>query len=215
MNKKLDELNEYILNLKQGKEPKTKRDLQALDTKKRIYLSGVKLISDKGFLNVTIDDITSEAGVSKGSFYSYFESKEELIEYTYISGDRAYIKIAQSVSDYPFEKQLIEFFKRSYGYFELGGLELLKATVSIIYNSFDYDPFNPDRTLCKYLDSLLEKGVREGKIDKKANLKDYRNLIVSTLVGTEIQWCHYPSSSTLVDMVVKNLTLLMDGLLKE
>ena len=33
----------------------------------------------KGFHELTIDEICDEAGVSKGSFYGYFESKQELL----------------------------------------------------------------------------------------------------------------------------------------
>ena len=34
----------------------------------------------KGFDNVSVSEITKEAGVSKGAFYIHFESKEDLIE---------------------------------------------------------------------------------------------------------------------------------------
>jgi AcrR family transcriptional regulator len=38
------------------------------------------LMLERGLLVVTVDDITSRAGVAKGSFYRYFDSKEHLIE---------------------------------------------------------------------------------------------------------------------------------------
>lgn len=33
----------------------------------------------RGFADLTVDDVCAEAGVSKGSFYGYFESKRELL----------------------------------------------------------------------------------------------------------------------------------------
>ena len=33
----------------------------------------------RGFADLTVDDICAEAGVSKGSFYGYFEAKQELL----------------------------------------------------------------------------------------------------------------------------------------
>ncbi|MFT3756483.1 MAG: helix-turn-helix domain-containing protein [Pseudoxanthomonas sp.] len=38
-----------------------------------------KLFLERGLEDVTIDEITREAGVAKGSFYRYFKDKEELV----------------------------------------------------------------------------------------------------------------------------------------
>jgi AcrR family transcriptional regulator len=40
----------------------------------------LELFYQKGFENTTINDIIEEAGVSKGAFYHYFNSKEEVLE---------------------------------------------------------------------------------------------------------------------------------------
>ncbi|MBQ9520710.1 MAG: TetR/AcrR family transcriptional regulator [Acholeplasmatales bacterium] len=50
------------------------------ENKKRIIEVAIKLINEKGFDNVSVSEITKEAGVSKGAFYIHFESKEDLIE---------------------------------------------------------------------------------------------------------------------------------------
>lgn len=56
------------------------RKTQSLNNKAKILASAKKLIEQKGFENVTVLDITSNANVSKGSFYIHFKSKEEVIE---------------------------------------------------------------------------------------------------------------------------------------
>lgn len=40
--------------------------------------AGVDLIARKGFAAVTIEEITAQAGVAKGTFYNYFRTKESL-----------------------------------------------------------------------------------------------------------------------------------------
>lgn len=52
--------------------------LRAQHNKKKIYHSAMGLFAQFGYYNVTIDQITSHAGVSKGTFYNYFRSKDEL-----------------------------------------------------------------------------------------------------------------------------------------
>ncbi len=41
--------------------------------------SALELFSERGFDEVTIDDISTHAGVTKGSFYSHYKSKHEII----------------------------------------------------------------------------------------------------------------------------------------
>ena len=45
----------------------------------KIIESGTKLISVLGFKKTSIQDITDAAGVAKGTFYNFFNSKEELL----------------------------------------------------------------------------------------------------------------------------------------
>ncbi len=46
-------------------------------TKKKILRAGAEIIHQKGFNNTGIQEILKSAGVPKGSFYFYFESKED------------------------------------------------------------------------------------------------------------------------------------------
>lgn len=46
----------------------------------KIITTSLRLFSEKGYENVTIDMITSEAKVSHGLFYHYFSSKQEILD---------------------------------------------------------------------------------------------------------------------------------------
>jgi AcrR family transcriptional regulator len=56
----------------------TKRKIQADTTRKKIYDISIALMEKNGFANTTIMDISRMAGVSVGTFYNYFSSKEEI-----------------------------------------------------------------------------------------------------------------------------------------
>ena len=49
--------------------------------KELIVSSAKKVILEKGYKNISIEDITNEAGIAKGSFYTYFKSKNLVIDY--------------------------------------------------------------------------------------------------------------------------------------
>ena len=48
------------------------------DKKAVIFEAGRELFQQKGFKDINVSDITKKAGVGVGTFYNYFESKEQL-----------------------------------------------------------------------------------------------------------------------------------------
>jgi AcrR family transcriptional regulator len=52
------------------------------DTKDQILTTAFKLFFEKGFKEVTMNELVRATGLSKGAFYHYFSSKEELYEVT-------------------------------------------------------------------------------------------------------------------------------------
>ncbi len=52
------------------------------DTKQKLLNAAMKLMLCKGFKATTVDDICAEAGLTKGSFFHYFDGKEDLAKAT-------------------------------------------------------------------------------------------------------------------------------------
>jgi TetR/AcrR family transcriptional repressor of nem operon len=48
------------------------------ETKRKLLNAGVTLMRSRGFSATSVDEICSSAGVTKGGFFYYFKSKEEL-----------------------------------------------------------------------------------------------------------------------------------------
>ncbi len=45
-----------------------------------LYLAAYELFTEKGITETAISDIVKKAGVAKGTFYTYFENKEDILE---------------------------------------------------------------------------------------------------------------------------------------
>lgn len=56
-------------------------ELRELNKKDLIVFSTKKLILERGYKNISVEDITKDAGIAKGSFYTYFKSKNLVIDY--------------------------------------------------------------------------------------------------------------------------------------
>jgi AcrR family transcriptional regulator len=62
----------------EGDRPNGPRSRKGVQTRARLLDAAKRVFERMGFLEARITDIAEEAGVSHGSFYHYFESKEEI-----------------------------------------------------------------------------------------------------------------------------------------
>ena len=60
----------------------TKRELDSQKKKRRIYDAAMKLFRRYGFERTTIQDIADASGMSSGSIYNFFGSKEGILDWT-------------------------------------------------------------------------------------------------------------------------------------
>jgi len=64
------------------------RDKQKAAVKSALIQAGEQLFETKGYLETTIEEITVTAGVARGTFYNYFQTKEDLaLEMVYETED--------------------------------------------------------------------------------------------------------------------------------
>ncbi len=63
----------------QGEVAGEPEERQAVDRKQRIIENASDLFAAKGYHGTTIDEIVQATGIAKGTFYIYFDSKEELL----------------------------------------------------------------------------------------------------------------------------------------
>lgn len=59
-------------------EKKTSRKQQALEMKEKIQSEAIRLFDEKGFENVSMEEIAEAAGCSVGNIYHYFKGKQSL-----------------------------------------------------------------------------------------------------------------------------------------
>ena len=67
------------MTLSQKKEFVLPKIVDKVQKRKDIALISVELFTSKGFHNITVNQIASNANVAKGTIYEYFKSKEEII----------------------------------------------------------------------------------------------------------------------------------------
>lgn len=58
---------------------KGRRERRAAETRLRLFRCALQLFAERGFSNVTVEDITEAADVGKGTFFNYFETKDHVL----------------------------------------------------------------------------------------------------------------------------------------
>jgi AcrR family transcriptional regulator len=56
-----------------------RRERRAAETRVKLFRRSLELFAERGFPNVTVEDITEAADVGKGTFFNYFKSKDHVL----------------------------------------------------------------------------------------------------------------------------------------
>jgi AcrR family transcriptional regulator len=87
-------------------EPSSKREQLREERRKQILEAALAVFGQRGFHAANVSDVAAQAGVSQGTIYWYFESKEELISAAILSfleelaeGSLAAIETGETASD--------------------------------------------------------------------------------------------------------------------
>jgi len=56
-----------------------RRERKAAGTRLKLFRCALQLFAERGFQNVTVEDITEAADVGKGTFFNYFEGKDHVL----------------------------------------------------------------------------------------------------------------------------------------
>lgn len=168
----------------------TNRELKAEQTREKLYESALTLINEKGYENVSVEDITKAAGVAKGTFYTHFDSKENLLYYTYIHLNTCYTKaLAKAEKKDVFFDVFDTFVFESYKEIAKLGKNVLQALGTNMFTKESRDAFlDKDRGLYTSLRYLIGKGIEEGLIDQSQKPEDLIDNFAAMVIGVESFW---------------------------
>lgn len=71
----------------------THQKLKSMQTRKRIYKAAVRLLEKYEYTYLTVRNICDEAGLSIGTFYHHFTSKDDLLSFYIADGYVSYAKL--------------------------------------------------------------------------------------------------------------------------
>ena len=150
-------------------------------TKRKIFETSMKLFAEKGYDATSIEEITANVGVAKGTLYYHFSSKEEIFQFLIEEG----VKLLKNSVEIKTEKLESSIDK-------IKAVVLIEIKVLVKYEDFmtivlsEIWGNGPRSILCKkyvfeYI-QMIEKIVENG-INKKEIIDGDKNVIASGIFG--------------------------------
>lgn len=195
-----------------------RRQRQVLETKNRLMTCAAKLFREKGFYNVTVDEINEHANSSKGGFYTHFSSKEELLLKCTALIDNEYEKFFEERAETDdVIEELLQFITYIFNVMEEKiGLEFL----SVIYSSQIKDTSFPnfsitqDRTYYQALETLINKGKENNEIKSDLPTPYIIKIITTAIRGSVYDWCLSKGEYVLSEYGKEIVAILLHGIRK-
>lgn len=157
----------------------------------QILNAAKKLFTNYGFKKVSMDEIASEAGVTKKTVYTYFSSKEELLKYCIKEELQNMRKIIENVESKKLDfmetvhqviynllkyKKNCKFLKMLFNESEILKSEQLKENLKIV-----------DKEIQNYIRKELELAIQKEKIEVQ-NVDIMTFLIYKMYIALMIDW---------------------------
>lgn len=174
------------------------------DTISAIVASTRKLLEAKGYSNLTVRDICTEAGVSTGSFYTHFSSKEELLTTVFMDTRLGRKNLDPENFAHGDCKTRLQNFIKQYGWMNMSNEpEELKQILS-----FDNPIYTKKRHFEDYVIEILTQGIECGEVKSEFSAERLADILMVCLRGCSHEWCRKNGSYDLADQMVQCAWLL-------
>jgi AcrR family transcriptional regulator len=181
----------------------TKRKVNSLETRKKLFYTAVHLFDSHGYNNVTIDDITREAKTSKGAFYFHFKSKESVIIEAIREVDHQYQEWYNALADdIEATKQLLMFSDKVLNYAKSLGVDVEKvlyaSQISIDDNN-DKMLSDENRAIFIIFSKIIRRGQELGEIRSDFSADELTRIVTRWIRSVIYNWCLYNGNYDLVE----------------
>ncbi|MBU6438364.1 MAG: TetR/AcrR family transcriptional regulator [Betaproteobacteria bacterium] len=186
--------------------------------------AALDVFAEKGFAAAKLDDIAARAGISKGTLYLYFTSKEELLKgvvheniVNMIEEGRVFIREYPGDTPSLLRDFVIEWWRRK-------GMTKVSAIPKLIMSEAGNFPeiakFYYEEVICpadEMITSILRRGVERGEFAPVARLHETALSIMCAVLFV-VNWKHsigpcVPRESVDAEQFLNNhVSLLVDGL---
>lgn len=168
----------------------SKQQQKSKATKEKIFQAAKAILKKKGYEELSIKNICEEAGVSNGSFYHHFKTKDDLLSY-YIEEQPSInpdvLELPENASEA--KEAIIRVYLNYVAYCEELGVEFMAG----YYDTKNQALNVAIRTERPYpivtVQNYVERAVEAGKIRLDGEIEGFTTDIRMIVIGNVFEWC--------------------------
>jgi len=189
----------------------------ASDIREKIIDASLEMFREKGFGETTINDIINKADISKGTFYYYFRSKDNLLDTLSEILDREYERLAKEEP-----ADMSAFGKLMWINYEVHGF----IQKNIDYRLFAYlysaqitketgsSLLDRNRYYFRYIEKIMEKGRKTGEFTEDMSVSEMVKFFSMGERALITEWCMNNGGFDLGSYSRELFPVMMKGLKK-
>jgi len=191
----------------------SKQQLKSQETKKKIFVAAKDILRKSGYEALSIKNICEEAGVSNGSFYHHFKTKDDLLSF-YIeeqpSIDPEVLGTPADLSDV--KKAIILVYLNYVKYCRELGVEFMAN-----YYTPKNQSLNPlKRTARSYpivtVREYLQRSIDTGILSPDLSLDEITTDIRMLVIGNVFEWCLKNGETDFEGNMKRSLETYLNGI---
>jgi AcrR family transcriptional regulator len=168
----------------------SRQQRKSRETKEKIFQAAKRILQKKGYEELSIKNICEEAGVSNGSFYHHFKTKDDLLSYYIEDQPTINPDLLETPKDIEGAKQgIIRVYMNYVKYCRELGVEFMsgyydtknQALNAAVRSERPY----PIVTVQTYVEKAIEAGVLRLNVEIEEFTTDIRMIVI----GNVFEWC--------------------------
>lgn len=195
----------------------TERQKKALETRSKLLHKSLELFGKYGFEHVTIEQITKACDVSKGTFYTHFPSKYDVILEKFKEFDTFYDTVEKEIdSTLSASEKILTIYNEQMLYIiNVVGKDVL-ATVytAAMTNQVEEDHYliSTQRKIFQILNNYIAEGVASGEFRQDVSIADMQSMIQRCMRANVYDWLIHNETFDLVKEMRLFTSVVLDGL---
>lgn len=197
----------------------TKRNLLTLQQKKsqktqeRIYKTALKMLKEYEFDSLTVRNICEEAGVSTGTFYHYFDSKEDLWSFYLVDGLQNYAENYNTEYDGNIIEYVLRIYELYLNYCVDAGVDFISHYYSATNKQLSRKSEGAaNRPVSNWIRIGVEKAKEDKTFPESIDTEDFIDELCTLVKGCIFEWSVDGGELDLVNYTKKLLRTYMLGL---
>ena len=195
----------------------TTRQKKALATRDNLLKKSLELFNTYGFEHVSIEQITKACNVSKGTFYTHFHSKYDVILEKFKELDRFYSTVEKNIDPtLPASEKILTLYKEQMLYLtKVVGKDLMRTVyTAAMTNHVEQEHYliNPQRKIFQILNGFIEEGVRRGEFREDLDMEQMQRIIQRCMRANVYDWLIHNDDFDLVGEMGNYTTVMINGI---